>query len=42
MQTLALPAQGTVLLVQGGLALLALAFGVKWIVKRVRPRKSGD
>ena len=34
-----LPATGTVIMVQGGLALLAAAFAIQYLVKRVRGKK---
>jgi hypothetical protein len=40
MQILHLPPQGTLILIQGGLALLAAAFGVKWLVTRLKSRKA--
>lgn len=36
-----LPVEGTLIIVQGGLALLAVAFGVKYAIKCFVARKHG-
>ena len=42
MQVANLPAMGTIVLIQGGLALLGIAFAAKWAVKRIMERRSTD
>ena len=40
MQVLHLPPQGTMVIIQGGLALLGAAFAVRWAIKRVLDKKA--
>ncbi len=42
MQVFDLPPQGTMILIQGGLALLGVAFAAKWAIKRFMSKKARD